>query len=59
MKLHGWAVREFPGGARGWNGEVKPVRDRSAIVRMRNQVKSNFFRREMDARNQFDLAFDC
>lgn len=59
MKLHGWTVREFPGGARGWNGEAKPVRDRSTIVRMRSQVRSSYFRRELDPRQQFDLAFDC
>ncbi len=59
MKLHGWNVREFPGGARGWNGEVKPVRDRSTIVRMRRQVDAAYLRQELDARRQFDLAFDC
>ncbi len=59
MKLHGWNVREFPGGARGWNGEAKPVRDHSTIVRMRRQVQDAYFRTEQDPRRQFDLAFDC
>jgi hypothetical protein len=58
-KEHGWAVREFPGGARAWKGEVKPVRDTATITRVRRQIEENFRRGEIDNRRQFDLAFDC
>ncbi|MDD2922165.1 MAG: hypothetical protein PHQ36_07750 [Anaerolineales bacterium] len=58
-KTNCWTVREFPGGARAWKGEVKPVRDASAIRRVRNQIIANFQRNEIDQRRQFDLAFDC
>jgi hypothetical protein len=58
-KKNGWTVREFPGGARAWKGEVKPVRDASTIMKMRRQVTANFQRGEIDSRRQFDLAFDC
>jgi hypothetical protein len=58
-KQNGWTVREFPGGARAWKGEVKPVRDAMAIRSLRRQIEANFQRMEIDQRRQFDLAFDC
>jgi hypothetical protein len=58
-KDNNWQVREFPGGARAWKYEVKPVRDASTIQRMRRQVIAHFDRGEIDTRRQFDLAFDC
>ncbi len=32
---HGWAVREWPGGARAWKREVEPVRSALQAERMR------------------------
>lgn len=58
-KENKWTVREFPGGARAWKYEVRPVRDAYAIQKMRSQVVANFDRGEIDTRRQFDLAFDC
>lgn len=58
-KDHGWQVREFPGGARAWKGEVKPVRDTYTIQRLRRQIDMALSRGEADPRRQFDLAFDC
>jgi hypothetical protein len=58
-KQHGWTVREFPGGARAWKGEVKPVRDASTIKMLRRQIEANFRRNEVDVRARFDMAFDC
>lgn len=58
-KQNRWSVREFPGGARAWKGEVKPVRDASTIMRIRRQIIANFERSEIDTRRQSDLAFDC
>jgi hypothetical protein len=32
---HGWAVREWPGGARAWKSTIEPVRSASQAERMR------------------------
>jgi hypothetical protein len=57
-KEHGWTVREFPGGARAWKGEVKPVRDASTIRMLRRQVMETLRREGADQRLFFDLAYD-
>jgi predicted RNA-binding protein len=59
LKAEGWTVREFPGGARAWRGEVKPIRDQATIRMLRRQIDLNYSRSELDARRQYDLAFDC
>ncbi len=58
-KEHGWQVREFPGGARAWKYEIKPIRDASTIQLLRRQIDQALNRGEADPRRQFDLAFDC
>ncbi len=61
-KDNGWTVREFPGGARAFKGEVKPVRDAGAILRMRRAIQNNshaITNGEIDPRTRYDLAYDC
>jgi hypothetical protein len=58
-KAHDWQVREFPGGARAWKGEVLPVRDAYMVKSLRRKIDENMRRYGTDPRRTFDLAFDC
>lgn len=36
-----WIVRTFPGGARAWYKNIRPIRTRSQIIRKRERVTRN------------------
>jgi hypothetical protein len=60
-KKSGWIVREYPGGARAWKGELLPVRDGQTIKRMRNRADKAYYNGtpgDLGSRRQFDLAYD-
>lgn len=39
LESHGWTIRRWPGGARAWQGEILPVRNRDSIKRLREQFQ--------------------
>jgi hypothetical protein len=39
LERAGWQVRRWRGGARAWKGEMLPVRDRAAILRLRARAE--------------------
>jgi hypothetical protein len=56
---NGWNVRTWPSGARAFKGEVRPVRDRSAILTMRSKVKAQLYAGATGTNKIFyDFAFD-
>lgn len=59
-EAHGWTVRRWPGGARAFLGQPKPVRDRAGILAVRRQAEQEFQRRENIGTNKifYDFAFD-
>jgi hypothetical protein len=52
LERAGWQVRRWRGGARAWKGEMLPVRDRAAILRMRARAE-----RELEALNPDGLPW--
>ena len=39
LEDNGWTVRKWPKGARGWLGDLRPIRTRSEIMRKRSQLQ--------------------
>ena len=60
MREHGWTVRTWGYGARGWLGEALPVRDKAGIMAKRRMVEKDTRFRDylLDNVSRLDLAFD-
>jgi hypothetical protein len=57
-KANGWAVREWPTGARAWaGGMARPVRTAAQIKRMRQKI-SDYIDPSLIHAEGFDLAYD-
>ncbi len=56
---HGWAVREWPGGARAWKREVEPVRSALQAERMKRDglllVPAEWAEQGYEINTRFDL----
>jgi len=58
LRVRGWAVREWPGGARTWRDGLAPVRQAREIIRLRDELR-NYPRPELEGKaHTLDLAFD-
>jgi hypothetical protein len=38
---HGWTVRRWPGGARAWKNGLEPVRSKSEVIRLRDELRNH------------------
>jgi hypothetical protein len=55
---HRWTVRRWPGGARAFKGQPRPIHDKATIQYLRRQVENNQRDGKIDPRRNYDLAFD-
>lgn len=60
LNNHGWDVVSWPGGARAWKGERRPVRTRAQILRKREDLRRmwNWYRSQGIQTHSVDLAFE-
>jgi hypothetical protein len=58
LRVRGWTVREWPGGARAWRDGLKPIRSAREIIRLRDELRA-YPRPELEGKaHTLDLAFD-
>jgi len=58
LQKHGWKVRRWPGGARAWLGEIKPIRTRGRIQKIRDELRERPRPELQGAGVALDLAYD-
>lgn len=62
MAQNGWIVRRWPGGARGWKYELKPVRSRAQVINLRGRLMERKMKGDKSLENvqvhSLDLAFE-